>query len=76
MAKKPSDRQPSEPKPIIATRVSRDLKKVLRALDRLTEGKFEEASFVREAIAEKLEREYDMELLKKLGYIPDLKRKS
>ena len=76
MAKKQSNRQPSEPKPIVAVRVPRDVKKVLNALAKLTEGKFEEAAFVREAIAEKLEKEYDQELLKRLGYILDLRRPS
>jgi hypothetical protein len=55
--------------PILQVRIPHDVARVLEALTIQTGNKFQRSRFVREAIMEKLEREYNMKWLVENGYI-------
>jgi len=55
--------------PILSVRVPHDIKRTLDSLRKATNRKFQPTEFVREAIVQKLEREFSSELLRKHGYI-------
>jgi hypothetical protein len=56
-------------RPIVGIRVWPDIKKVFDELTRLNEGKWQQSRFCLDAIIEKLERDYPIEFLRKLGYV-------
>lgn len=59
-------------RPILAVRVPPDIKKTFDQLAKVTGKKFQQSAFVNQAIVEKLEKDYPLEFLRKMGYIrPD-----
>jgi len=55
--------------PILSVRVPPDVKQTLDSFRKTTNGKFQPTEFVRAALAEKFERDYEPQLLRKHGYI-------